>query len=1374
MKTKTRKLFGKVLAPVVALAIAAAPAFNSMGSAIDAAAIGRDGYKAVLDYDTLAEAQAAAAELDEEIEAEGIIMLKNDGSLPLPAGSSVTLFGQDATSLQGATTNTSVAPALEQEGFKVNPNRITESNYKTVSKDDIRLYNKVGIVVVGIGGGEGSDLSTGYSSGKKGTTIGEALGNEEENVGGWKHANPAMYQGDEDDAPVARKHELMFNSDELALIEMAKDTCQKVVVIINASTNWELYNLEHDEKINAILDIDRPGTNGIFALGKILKGEINPSGKTVNEWYKDFTADPTWFNFGANTQNEAGSNTLVLEDGSPANSGQNHQVMYEEDIYIGYKYYETVYSEIKAGNIQWNKTGGDPITHLETGAAADKDKNADDWFADTVVYPFGFGLSYTNFEIKIDEVSNATLLKTNVESSVDNPAKEKTIDITVTVKNTGSVAGKEVVQIYNSAPYEKDGIEKAAVNLVAFQKTGLIKPGQSETLTLTVNIQDLASYDYDDANENEIIGYELEAGTYTLYASNNSHCTDETEKTEITVDEDAYLQLDDFSDNEIKNLFTGTRYSSLRTNDADWNGDGQINEADEVFKEEMTLLSRSDLIGTFPKPPVTNIAEQKYGNTVTEWFVNNIILYWNQYNLDTYADGKYTYSDKLMDEKGEPNVDVTKAQMEGWTQMADAAAQLAAIQAEDSDWIMFNELAGIPFDSEDEIQSGRFQGKTGAEVWKQFMNQFTWQDLHTAGFNGGNNGSPVANLGIPTGGAADGPTNWTRTYNWGSNSRIGATWNTDIAEREGIIVANMGLLSGGTATQWCNPSMNFHRSPFSGRNFEYFGQDGIQTGIMAAAVVQGSQSRGVNNHLKHMFLNDQETDRNGQVILTWLSEQALREIYAKSFQIAIQEGGATGAMGAFARVGAVPFSANDMAQNKLVREEWGASRFMFHCDMYAGQNGAVPADLALRAGLTHAPYNSRGTGGGNTPATNPSGTWDPDYENELTGQKGGVYIGKDDGEQKKYYSNNQWYAVRYQVMLMYSEYANAAHARNGIILDGYVGNNELTATQGVAANGLNVGFANSGATVSNYTIASGALPAGLTLNASTGAITGTPTQAGTFTFSVRAAFDLWITKTNSYTLTVTASFSYTIPETITAGETALELRPTATQGISLDGATWSVLEGELPAGVTLTEAGVISGTPTAGGTYTFTVRASVRSGRNTSNYDVPVTLTVTGEATPQPTEVQFRVNEGKLQYSTDGDIWNDVAGAAEAGKSVTKFEINDQGHLVVTYSDNTTADLGNVVGAQGPQGEKGETGETGPQGAQGEKGDKGDKGDPGEKGETGATGAQGEKGEKGDKGDAGEAGASGGCGGVIGAGSAIIAAVVLLGAGALVLKKKKD
>ena len=278
MKTKTRKFVGKLVAPAIALAIAAAPAFNSLGSAIDASAIGRDGYKAVLDYDTLAEAQAAAAELDQEIEAEGIIMLKNDGSLPLAAGTSFTLFGQDATSLQGATTNTSVAPALEQAGFKVNPNRVTESNYKTVSEDDIRLYNQVGLVVVGIGGGEGSDLSTGYSSGKKGTTIGEALGDESENVGGWKHADPAMYQGDGDGEPIARKHDLMFNSNELALIEMAKETCRKVVVIINASTNWELYNIEHDDKINAILDIDRPGTNGIFALGKILNGEINPSG----------------------------------------------------------------------------------------------------------------------------------------------------------------------------------------------------------------------------------------------------------------------------------------------------------------------------------------------------------------------------------------------------------------------------------------------------------------------------------------------------------------------------------------------------------------------------------------------------------------------------------------------------------------------------------------------------------------------------------------------------------------------------------------------------------------------------------------------------------------------------------------------------------------------------------------------------------------------------------------------------------------------------------------------------------------------------------------------------------------------------------------
>ena len=594
MKIKQKSRLAKVLATMLATTMAVTATSGVIG------AFAANGGVAVPEFDSLNAAKAAAAELNIELTGEGSVLLKNEGqALPIDKNAKITVFGAAANSLQGG--QGKVAEALTEGGFaNVNSTVVTE----TMSAEDfgkVTFGNKdseVAVIVLKRGGGEGSDLAVKTS---------EKANDAEENDG-WTHKNLGVNNKGEE-----VKHNQMITTAELAMIERAKEKCGKVIILLNTSNAMEMYNLQNDADVDAIMLIGRPGTNGLKAVPKLLSGEINPSGKMVAEWYKDFTADPTWYNSIGNTQNAAGSDTYILSSGKNASDITMHGVDYSEDIYIGYKYYETVYAEIAAGRLAY---GADKELKKGAGTKA----QADAWHADNVVYPFGYGLSYTDFEMTVKSVKTVegstktdlgeTLAGSKLSSTKGDPADIKQLEMTVTVKNTGTKAGKEVVEIYSQAPYTPGGIEKASVNLVGYAKTGKLEPNATQDVTVTVNLQDMASYDYADANKNNFKGYELEAGDYTLFATNTSHITDAvTAKKEFEITDGAKLALDDFTDNEIQNLFSkeNGRYYSLRKNDADWNGDGSVDAKDKMFTEEQVLLSRNDMVGTFPKALETKI-----------------------------------------------------------------------------------------------------------------------------------------------------------------------------------------------------------------------------------------------------------------------------------------------------------------------------------------------------------------------------------------------------------------------------------------------------------------------------------------------------------------------------------------------------------------------------------------------------------------------------------------------------------------------------------------------------------------------------------------------------------------------------------------------
>ena len=282
-------------------------------------------------------------------------------------------------------------------------------------------------------------------------------------------------------------HYLQLDKNETDMIKTAAENFEKVVVVLNSPTAMELGFLDDDthyaysDKIQACVWIGTPGNTGIMALGRVLTGKVNPSGRTVDIYARNFENDPTWNNFGNNLAD--GGNQYVDESGTKRNA---YFVHYSEGIYYGYRYYETrAYEESAKGN--------------------------DGWYSDNVVYPFGYGKSYTEFNWEIKPLTTGAL----------QPDGEVKFEVKVT--NVGDYAGKDVVELYYSAPYTAGGIEKAHAVLGDYAKTNTIQPGESDTVTLTLKVRDMASYDYSDANGNGVKGYELEAGDYTFFVARNSH-----------------------------------------------------------------------------------------------------------------------------------------------------------------------------------------------------------------------------------------------------------------------------------------------------------------------------------------------------------------------------------------------------------------------------------------------------------------------------------------------------------------------------------------------------------------------------------------------------------------------------------------------------------------------------------------------------------------------------------------------------------------------------------------------------------------------------------------------------------------------------------
>ena len=844
-------------------------------------------------------AMEAAYDVAARIQDEGTVLLKNNGVLPLAAGSTVMPFGYAYLSpiygqlSSGGSAKWVVDPVTPEEGLA--------SYTIDTSAADLMAAATVEEVIEADGTNAAGDAETvlggdcviyeynpsiydGLSAvaGSTGVVFVSRSGQE---------GQDQKFDAYEDGTP----HYLALTENEKGAIAAAKAACDAVVLVIVGSAAMEMGCVEEggDYECDAIVHYGHPGERGMSRLSAILSGEVNPSGRTVDIWPADFTADPTYVSLGKH----AYSNLTITPSSYSYSSEMNRPYNeYKEGMYIGYRYYET---------------------------AALVDSSFD--YDSAVVYPFGWGLSYTTFEQTLDDVYEA----------------DGEVTARVTVTNTGSASGKCVIELYSTSPYtsldEELGIEKPACQLVAFDKTSELAAGEAEELTFTFSTDDLTSYAYAHENSDGTQGcYVLEAGDYVISLRENSH--DVIAEATITFDETTWY---DGSDNDHIRLSEKEAQSKL-----DDEGVPQVDEtatfvaATNLFQDssdymntDSTILSRADWAGT---QPYTD--EDK---TISDQFtVDHDLFVTFDYATDpTYGnvEGSLVYAEE------EP----TSGADNGLT-----VSDMRGLDYDDEQWDLL--LDQIDWDADADTIKQNFSGDAYVTAAIPSIGLPPTVDMDGA------NGLKVS--GITSDGSG---------YDMSASSSTGfaplmaATWNKDLLYEMGAAFGQESIAHG--IAGWYCPAINLHRSPFSGRVFEYYSEDPLLSGTMAERAVSGAGDQGMYCYLKHFAVNEIETYRDATVC-TWADEQAMRELYFRPFEIAIKgarmtisytadsEGNlgertmraATAVMAAQDCIGTMLGHTNYALLTSLLREEWGF-RGMVISDYWVWNSNAL-RDLCIRTG----------------------------------------------------------------------------------------------------------------------------------------------------------------------------------------------------------------------------------------------------------------------------------------------------------------------------------------------------------------------------------------------------------------------------------------
>lgn len=779
--------------------------------------------------------------LCEEITEEGIVLLKNtDGFLPLDGTEKLNVFGWASThpvyagagsgALSDVYEKVSLLDGLTNAGFEVNTELVDfyndycderpadwtlpEPAINTYSDDmmsNAKTFSDTAVFVIGREGGEGADCPQDMYSIIQGTG--------EVSTGG--KVNTYTNNTTEYDDFEEGDHYLQLSRPEKDLLERVCKDYSNVIVVYNGANAMELGWTDEYPQIKSVLWCAGAGQSGFGALGKVLDGEVNPSGKTTDTFVYDLTKTPTFNNFGTFFyDNMSEHNNAFYYYSYLISETKPSFVDYVEGIYVGYRYYETAAAE---GFIEYDTT---------------------------VQYPFGYGLSYTSFSQEMGQLQE----------------KDGQISIDVTVTNTGDVAGKDVVEVYYNPPYYNGGIEKASANLIAFDKTDILEPGAFQTLTLTFNIEDMASYD-----ENNEKAYVLEEGNYVISINSDSHNMIASQNYEVP----ATIV---YNENNMRSTD-----QTSPTNQFDYADGG------------LTYLSRADS------------------------FAN--------YEEATKAPESYTMPDDLKSQFiSVVNYDPAAED--------DSDAEMPVTGAKNG--VKLADLRGLDYDD---------------PAWDSLLDQLTVEEMDSLIALAGYQTQEIASVGKIDTVECDGPVAINNSFT--GNATIGFppavvianTWNVDLAYEFGNemgIMANEMDVNG-----WYAPGMNTHRSAFGGRNFEYYSEDGLLSGKIAAQVVAGSMNQGIYPFIKHFALNDQESNRLS-MLCTWANEQAIREIYLKPFEYAVKEGGTTAVMAGLNYIGPVAAGSSNSLLNVVLRNEWGFQGMVI--TDYFGMYGFQNADQQIRNG----------------------------------------------------------------------------------------------------------------------------------------------------------------------------------------------------------------------------------------------------------------------------------------------------------------------------------------------------------------------------------------------------------------------------------------
>ncbi len=799
---------------------------------------------------TKADALAAANAINEALCEEGFVLLKNDGALPLQKGGKISVFGMNAADLvyggsgssaKDTSNGIDIYKSLESAGFHVNPT--LKDFYQKQKADGAGRSTKLNFDTGVLTGLETGELPiTQYEGGVStyGAGYTDAALVVISRVGGEGYDLPRSMQNIDGANPT--DHYLQLDNNERALLSAlcAEDSgFDNVILIVNSAATMELGFLKDGTfgpKLRGAVWIGTTGGTGMAALGRILNGEVTPSGRLVDTYARRLADAPSWQNF-SNNQQTNGNRYQV--DGVDQNA---YFVDYEEGIYVGYRYYETR-----------GFTDGE------------------DWYQGAVVYPFGYGLSYADFAWELGDV---LLDGAPLPASLNAQDANKTLTAQVKVTNvSGTYSGKDVVQLYISAPYLQGGIEKSHVVLSAFAKTKLLAPGESDTVTLSLALRDMASYDYADMNGNGTKAWEADAGSYTLYIGKNAHDAwiSGSLAIPLTLADTLVYTSDEASGHEIANRFDG------------------------VSSHIPTYLSRSDWEGTWPTAPT--VEDRNVPQTL----------------IDAMSTESYIGEGR--------NVDVGKP----WQADRKPRQQRTPLKYHETE-VKLYDLIGVPYDD---------------PLWDKLLSQLTIKEMRYLVGTGNFNTAAIESIAKPKTTEPDGPAGFATfmsateataivydTCFYCSECVVAATWNVELAEQMGNAIGNEALIGnqrgdGRSYNGWYAPAANIHRSPFGGRNWEYYSEDGLLSGKMAAGVIRGAMGKGVYTMMKHFAFNEQETDRDSNLLVTWLNEQSMREIYLKPFELAVKEGGSMGMMSSFNRVGTVWTGGSYELLTEILRNEWG-------------------------------------------------------------------------------------------------------------------------------------------------------------------------------------------------------------------------------------------------------------------------------------------------------------------------------------------------------------------------------------------------------------------------------------------------------------------